>query len=423
MNQEEQNRYIAVLRRELVPAMGCTEPIAIAYAAALCRKYLKGPPKKIHAACSANIIKNAHSAFVPHTGGKKGMEAAAAAGALAGDPDKKLEVLAGITPEDLRRIDEACQSHICTVSRIEGGALLHVAVTLENESGSACVEIRDSHTNVIKISQNGQTVWEKEDSSAPESETAADDSFLTVDGILDFCETVRLEQEEDLIEQQIRCNMAIAEEGLSGKYGVAIASCFDQSNLYQKMKAFAAAASEARMSGCELPVVINSGSGNQGIAVSVPVIVYARETGVPRERLYRALLLSNLLAIHQKSGIGKLSAFCGAVCATCASGAAICYLQTNGNREAVRRSITNTLANTSGILCDGAKPSCAAKISSGLDGALLGCALSLHQRQYCEQDGIVKNSVEETIDAVGRIAREGMEETDKVVFEFMLEQA
>ena len=294
-------------------------------------------------------------------------------------------------------------------------------MTLSAGEDTACVEIADTHTNIIRIARNGEIVFEKKET--PEQQEADDDSFLTVDGILDFCETVDLEEIRDLLDQQIQCNMAIAREGLSGRFGVSIASCYNQSVLTQKMKAFAAAASEARMSGCELPVVINSGSGNQGIAVSVPVIVYAQATGATQEQLYRALLLSNLLAIHQKTGIGKLSAFCGAVCATCASGAAVSYLKTGGDWDAVHRTINNTLANTSGIICDGAKPSCAAKISSGLDAAMLGCMLSVNQRVYCDHDGIVRENVEDTIEAVGLIARKGMEETDKVVFDVMLGSA
>lgn len=422
MEFEEQKKYLKVLKKELIPAMGCTEPIAVAYTAAICGKYLEKNAERMVVACSSNIIKNAGSAFVPHTGGRKGIQAAAAAGLLAGNPDKKLEVLAELTDRDVERIDGFCKANLCTVKRIDSDHLLHILVTVSNSEETVTAEVIDAHTNLIRVSKNGNIVFEK-DSQFKEETEDIDDRFLTVNGILQFCESVNISEIKELIDKQINYNMAIAKEGLSGKYGVAIARCYDQNNILQKMKAYTAAASEARMSGCELPVVINSGSGNQGIAVSVPVIVYAYEMGVEKNELYRALVLSNLLAIHQKTGIGKLSAFCGAVSATCASGAAISYLRTKGDWGAVRRTIKNTLANTSGIICDGAKPSCAAKITSGLEGAMLGCRLSENHREYCANDGIVKYTVEDTIDAVARIARIGMAETDKVVFDVLLEKS
>lgn len=423
MEMTEQQKYITVLREELVPALGCTEPVALAYAGALAVRTLGVFPDRMEADCSGNIIKNVKGVVVPNSGGRKGVEIAAILGALGGDPDKRLETLSTATPEQADQAELLARSGFCRVRLMEGIANLHIVVTAYAGEHQAVVEIAGGHTAVVRIEKDGVIL----EGGHYQPESADDDhsrDFMTVAGVLEFAETCDLELVRDLLEKQIDYNTLISEEGLTHAYGADVGRSLLASrgpDVRTRAKAAAAAGSDARMGGSELPVIINSGSGNQGVAVSLPVIEYARELKVPQDTLYRALLISNLLAIHQKSGIGKLSAYCGAVSAACGSGAAITWMS-GGTFQQIAATITNTLANVSGIVCDGAKSSCAAKIASSVDAAIMAHDLAMASKVFQAGDGIVKPSVEETIRDVGRLAREGMRETDVEVLNIMIEQ-
>lgn len=422
MNRLEET-YIAILRQELVPAQGCTEPIALAYCAAKARQALGCAPEQIRVQASGNIIKNVKGVVVPGTGGRKGIEAAAVFGAFAGDPEKELEVLAGITPEG-REAAEAflAQPGGCVVEHLKTEAKLHMIVEVITGMNWALVEIRDEHTHILRIERNGQVLYRGRELEEAGEETALDRSCLTVDDIITFAETVPLEKIEDIISRQIEYNSEISREGLSRPYGASIGKTLMEirgEDLWSRTKAVAAAGSDARMSGSLLPVVINSGSGNQGITVSMPVVEYARTVGASREKLIRAVAISNLVAIHQKTRVGRLSAYCGAVSAAAGSGAAIAWLD-GAERELVEKTISNTLANVSGIICDGAKPSCAAKIASAVEAALIGYELAKKERSFLPGDGIVKENVEQTITAVGDIASKGMLSTDEEIIQIMI---
>ncbi len=423
MNELISEKYLAILQEELVPALGCTEPIAIAYAAAKARDVLGTFPSYIKVSCSGNIIKNVKSVVVPNTGGLKGIEVSALAGAVGGNADYGMEVLSHLNRRHAQKVSELLQKGICEVSALDTNKTLHIIVEVFANQETAKVEVQYFHTNIVRIEKNGESIYEKPALTGSYLGKLTDRSVLNVDDISEFAETVELAKVRHLLEQQIKNNMAIAWEGLKGQYGVDIGNTLlhgSQDSVFTKMKAYTASASEARMGGSELPVTTNSGSGNQGIASSVPVIVYAREKGVPEERLLRALVLSNLLTIHQKTLIGRLSAFCGVVSASCASGAAITYLA-GGSLDQVKMTITNTLANVSGIVCDGAKPSCGIKIAASLDAAIMAHLLAMNNRAYLPGDGLVKADIEDTISSVGRMARDGMKETDKQILTIMLE--
>lgn len=420
--KERWAQYTAILRRELVPALGCTEPIAIAYAAATARETLGRVPERIVVECSSNIIKNVKGVVVPGTGDMKGIETAAAAGAIGGDPERSLEVLRGITDTDISRAREMIAGGACKVKLLPGEAGLHIILKAGAGSDEALVEIRDEHTNIVRVEKNGEALLEKASEETADSEPEPDYDCLNIRGILDFAENTPLDELIPILDQQITFNTAISQEGLTGDWGANVGSTLRRvygDDVKTRAKAAAAAGSDARMSGCVLPVVINSGSGNQGMTVSLPVIEYAKELGASQERLYRALLVSNLVAIHQKAGIGRLSAYCGAVSAACGAGTAITWL-VGGTYEQIAATITNTLANVSGIVCDGAKPSCAAKIASSVDAALMGHYMAMNNEAFQTGEGIVQDELEKTIQSVARLGREGMRETDLEVLNIMI---
>jgi len=414
-------QYVQILREELVPAMGCTEPVAIAYAAAKARSVLGTLPEKLLIEVSGNIIKNVKSVVVPHTGGLRGISAAAAAGVAAGDAEAELEVLSHVTEEQIAAIGDYLKTAQIEVRHADTPHIFDIRVTASKGEDSASVRIVDYHTNVVSICRNGQSLLKKKITRTEEGLT--DRSCLSIEGIVDFAESVELDDVREVLERQIAYNMAIAREGLENPYGANIGKTLLRGHedcLDYQMRAWAAAASDARMNGCELPVVINSGSGNQGITTSVPVIVYARETGKSHEELLRALVVANLVTTHLKTGIGRLSAYCGAVSAGCGAGAGLAYLQ-GGRFHMIAHVVVNAVAVTSGIVCDGAKASCAAKIASAVDAGLLGVAMYHSGNQFFGGEGIVKKGVENTIDNVGRLARFGMEQTDKQIIQLMME--
>ena len=412
--------YVQILERELIPAMGCTEPIALAYAAAKAREVLGRLPDRVQVWASGSIIKNINSVIVPNTGHLKGIPAAAAAGIVAGDPAKELEVIANVSSSQLEEIRKFLDTAEFEVKAAEGEKIFDITVTVWEGQDYAAVQIEDYHTNVVKIERSHEILWQKAVSKEGErGEPDAD--MLSVAGIWDFVHTVSLEEVKPLLDRQITCNMAIAQEGLRGDYGANIGKTLlqmDGDNVKTRAKAMAAAASDARMNGCELPVIINSGSGNQGITVSVPVIVYAQHLKVSDEQKYRALLLSNLLAIHQKTGIGRLSAYCGAICAGAAAGAGIAYLH-GGTYKEICHTVVNALAVVSGMICDGAKSSCAAKIAVSVEAGIMGYFMYQQGQEFYGGDGIVAKGIENTIRNVGRLGRDGMRETNEEIIRMM----
>ena len=416
-------QYVQILREELLPAMGCTEPIAVAYAAAKARETLGVMPERVLVEASGNIIKNVKSVVVPNTGGLKGLPAAAAAGVAAGDAGAELQVLASITPEQIKTIGEFLEKTPIEVRHADTPHIFDIAVSVFSGTESAYVRITDFHTNIVCIRRNSETLLEKKDGGGGGEASLTDRSCMTVEKIVDFADSVELGDVRELLQRQIAYNMAIAEEGLTSNYGANIGKTLlrgHENDINYKLRAWAAAGSDARMNGCEMPVVINSGSGNQGITTSVPVIVYARETGASEEELLRALCVSNLVTIHLKTGIGRLSAYCGAVSAGAGAASGIAYLQ-GGRFEVIAHTIVNTVAVTSGIVCDGAKASCAAKIAAAVDAGLLGLAMYRGGNQFFGGDGIVKKGVERTIEIVGKLASRGMVETDKEIIRLMME--
>ncbi len=421
VSPELSGRYAAILNAELVPAMGCTEPISIAYAAAKAREVLGCAPERAELIVSNNIIKNVKSVVVPNTGGLKGLEAAVAAGAAAGNASRVLEVISSVDDEGRRAIAEFLNDVPIRVTPADGDEVFDILVDLRAGEDSARVRITSCHTNIVLIEKNGTPLYEG-DPQTDESHPEGYDE-LNVRDILEYAETCCLDPVRDALERQIAYNTAISEEGLTGRWGAAVGKtllAMYGDDVMIRARAAAAAGSDARMSGCDKPVIINSGSGNQGMTASLPVIVYARELGKSREELLRGLVLSNLLTIHLKTGIGRLSAYCGAVCAGCASGAAIAWLNGGGYAE-ITHTLVNSLAVVSGIVCDGAKPSCAAKIASAVDAGLLGWQMYCHGTQFYGGDGIVEKGVEETIRTVGRLGREGMRDTDREIILIMTE--
>lgn len=422
MNQSDTRyaAYVRILKQELVPAMGCTEPIAIAFTAAKARDVLGESVDRICIEASGNIIKNVKSVVVPHTGGKKGIEAAAAIGVIAGNAEKSLEVIADVSEEQIAEMDAFLQSAPIEVKHMETGNPLDIIVYVYHEEDYAMVRVAHTHANVVCIEKNGEVLFEKDIEAV--TGYGSDYDLLSMDGIYDFSLSADLEDVEEVISRQIACNSAISDEGLTHPYGANIARVLLDTygdRVEIRARARAAAGSDARMGGCELPVIINSGSGNQGMTASLPVIEYANELGVSKEKLYRALLISNLVTIYQKIHIGRLSAYCGAVSAGAGAGAGITYLL-GGDAKHIAHTVVNALAITSGIICDGAKPSCAAKISSAVDAGILGCRMYMEGREFKQGDGIVGCSIEETIEHVGDLARIGMKETDEEIIDMMI---
>ena len=423
LSAETQKMYVSILKEELIQATGCTEPIAIAYAAARLRSILGKEPEKIRAEVSGNIIKNVKSVIVPNTGGLKGISAAIAAGIVAGDAAKMLQVISYV-PEKLHtRIAFYAENTPIETVCADTPYLLDICLIGWTGGHYAKVHIVNNHSNIVLEEKDGTVLLEKEISNSAE-DSLTDKSVLNVKDILEFANTADLSEVRPLLEQQISCNLAIAEEGLKNNWGANIGSVLLKEypqEIKTEAKAWAAAGSDARMSGCELPVVIVSGSGNQGITASVPVIRYAMKLGVSREKLYRALLVSNLVTIHQKSGIGRLSAYCGAVSAGGGAGAGIAYLL-DGSYEAIAHTIVNAVAIISGTICDGAKPSCAAKIAASVDAGILGYNMYRNQQEFKGGDGIVTKGVENTIANIGALAQEGMRQTDKTILSIMSEK-
>jgi L-cysteine desulfidase len=414
--------YLAILKEELVPAMGCTEPIAIAYAAARARDVLGALPDRVLIEASRNIIKNVKSVVVPNTGNLRGIEASAAAGIIAGKAEKALEVISSIDDSGRKEIRRFLDTKEIKATESDSGLIFDLVVTVSAGDSSASVQISHYHTNITLIKKNGEAIYKGQDCGEAESATMTDRSIMNVRDILDFAESVELKEVEELLQRQIDYNMAIAQEGLKGSWGANIGSVVIDSwgdDVKVRAKAFAAAGSDARMSGCDLPVVIVSGSGNQGITASVPVIEYAKELGADQDTLLRALVVSNLVTIHQKTGIGRLSAYCGVVSAGCGAGAGIAWLH-GGRFEEVAHTIVNALATVSGIVCDGAKPSCAAKIAASVDAGILGFLMFQRGQQFYGGDGIVTKGVENTIRNIGRLGRDGMRETDREIMRIML---
>lgn len=410
--------YLEVLREELVPAMGCTEPVAIAYCAAIARRALGEMPRSVEAHLSGNVIKNVKSVTVPNTGGLKGIAAAVAAGVVAGDPDRQLEVISGITDEDRLRIRAFLDEVPIRVTALDTQRALEVTITVRGEHGAATASVADRHTHLVYLEAGGEVLLRAEDAAC----AATPENPLTMEGIYDFAMTASLDDVRSPICRQIEMNTRIAEEGLTGAWGAGIGKVLLASgeDLPTRIKAMAAAGSDARMGGCALPVVINAGSGNQGLTVSLPVITYARETGAADEDLIRALVLSNLVSIHQRYGMGRLGAFCGAVCAGAAAGAGITHLR-GGGYEEICRTVSNALAIVSGMVCDGAKPSCAAKIAAAVDAGLLGGRMTESGRGFQAGEGIVSEGIEGTLSNVARLGKDGMRETDREIIRIMVE--
>ena len=418
--------YVNILKEELVPAMGCTEPIAIAYAAAVLRETLGRPAERMEVEASGNIIKNVKSVFVPGTGGLRGIPAAAAAGMAAGDPSLDLEVLSQIGEAEQARIREYLACTPITVKLADSPLIFDILVRAWAGEDSALVRIANYHTHIVRIEKNGAILKDLPVQAAAE-EGLTDKSALSVRGILEFAREADLSDVEETLSRQIRFNTAIAQEGLRGDYGANIGQVLLSAygdDVKIRAKAMAAAGSDARMNGCGLPVVIVSGSGNQGLTASLPVIEYAKELGADQETLYRALLVSDLITIHLKAEIGRLSAYCGAVSAGCGSGAGIAYLYGKDKPEEallkdVSHTIVNSLAVVSGMVCDGAKASCAAKIASAVDAGLLGFYMYQNGQQFRGGDGIISKGVEETIHNIGLLATQGMRETDREILDIM----
>lgn len=442
MSNAINDRYIAVLHEELVPALGCTEPIALAYASALARQELGALPDRITAVCSGNIVKNVKGVTVPNSGGQKGIKAAVILGAVGGNAGRKLEVLTDISDEDIRKTRELEAAGFCTVELAEGEENLYIRIEAERGADRVTVEIAGSHTNVTRIERNGQSVFSQGRSAAagadPEAAAGADPeagpggpagakpvgnhAFMEFAGILRFAEEVDLRALSPLLEMQIEYNSRIAEEGIRNPYGVNTGKKLLDiygDDLAIRARAKAAAGSDARMGGSDLAVVINSGSGNQGLTVSLPVIEYAQDLGCDIKALYRALIISNLTSIYIKEKIGSLSAFCGAVSAGAGSSAGITYLL-GGTEQQIQKAVSNTIAIASGVVCDGAKPSCAAKVSLSVDAAIMASKMAMSNENYAGGDGIVMDDIEATINNVARLGRDGMKETDLEILSMML---
>ena len=415
-------QYINILEEELRPAMGCTEPIALAYAGAKARQVLGKEPDKVRLFVSGNIIKNVKSVVVPNTGGLHGMAAALCAGIVAGDADRELQVISNVPKEAHARIKEYMEQLDLDIQPSYSDLVFDIDVF--EYAGEDCVRLRiiNHHTNIVTIEKNGEKLLDLPICESSEDHLT-DKSCLTIENIVAFADCLDVADVKNLVGEQIRCNMEIAKEGLDGLWGANIGSVIlrrQGQTVEKRAGAWAAAGSDARMSGCEKPVMIVSGSGNQGITASVPVAVYAREMGATEEQLLKAVALSDLVTIHQKAGIGRLSAYCGAISAGCGAGAGIAYLQ-GGDARAVAHTVVNAIAILSGTICDGAKPSCAAKIAAAVDAGILGYHMYLEDQQFYGGDGIITKGADKTVYNVGRLAREGMRETDRTILEIMMQ--
>ncbi|NLI54314.1 MAG: serine dehydratase subunit alpha family protein [Clostridiales bacterium] len=420
LNPETIDAYCTLLETELMPATGCTEPIAIAFAAATMRNALGGRPERMLVRVSGNILKNAKSVVVPGTGGRKGIAAAAAAGVVAGDASRLLEVIDAVSPVEREQIGAYLKDTPIPVECVEDGLTLDIRVTGWRGEDTACVRIAGAHTNIVHIERNGATLRDEPVVDADHESDAP--GILNTADIVAFADTVDLRRVEAPLKRQLSLNLAISEYGLGRSCGANIGRVLlsGAEDLITRARAWAAAGSDARMSGEELPVVIVSGSGNQGITASVPVAVWAKERGFGEEALLRALIVSNLVTIHQKTGIGRLSAFCGAVCAGCGAGAGIAYLE-GGGYDGVAHAVVNALAIISGMVCDGAKASCAAKIAAAVDAGILGYRMYTQKQEFVSGDGIVVKGVDNTIRNVGRLAKDGMRTTEAEILSIMLE--
>lgn len=417
--------YIEILREELIPAMGCTEPIALAYAAAKARELLHCCPERVKIQVSGSIIKNVKSVIVPNTGHLKGIEAAVAVGIIAGDPQRELEVISQVSDKERQEMNRYLEEVKMEIQHIEKGPIFDIILTEYAGESHATIRISNHHTNIVYLEKDGEVLLDrqeaKEEEPAPSAQ--ADRTLLCMEGIWDFVQSVDIQDIKDILERQIQYNSAIAEEGLIGDYGANIGSVLLSCEGYSvrnRAKARAAAASDARMNGCELPVVINSGSGNQGITCSVPLLEYAKELHCGKEKLYRALALSNLIAIYEKGGIGTLSAYCGAVSAGAGAGAGIAYLN-GGDYQAIIHTVVNALAIVSGIVCDGAKASCAAKIAASVDAGILGYQMYMEGQEFKSGEGIVMKDIESTIRGIGRLGKDGMRGTNEEIIRMMIE--
>lgn len=419
--EQKYDAYVQILKEELVPAMGCTEPIALAYASAKARETLGCIPDKVVIEASGSIIKNVKSVIVPNTNHLKGIPAAATAGIIAGKAEKELEVIAEVTEKEIAQMRQFLEQTDIKVEHVDNGITFDIIVTVYKGSSYAKVRIANYHTNIVLIEKDREVLFELAVEGEKE-EGLTDRNLLNMKDIWEFAMTVDVTDVKETLDRQISYNMAIAEEGLQGDYGANIGSVLLDTygdDIRTRAKAKAAAGSDARMNGCELPVIINSGSGNQGMTSSIPVIEYAKEFESGDEKLYRALALSNLVTIHQKTGIGRLSAYCGAVSAGAGAGAGIAYL-CGGGYEEVIHTVVNALAIVSGIVCDGAKASCAAKIASAVDAGILGYNMYKRGQQFYGGDGIVTRGVEETIQNVGRLGKQGMKETNAEIIKIMV---
>ena len=431
MNKIEENKmtrdnkfyenYIETLRMELVPAMGCTEPIAIAYAAAKARETLGQRPDKVVIVVSGNIIKNVKSVIVPHTGGMKGIAAAAVAGIIAGDASCELEVISEVTQAQIDEMKDYLKQIQIEIKCAKAEFIFDIGIHVYGGEHSSFVRIVDTHTNIVQIEKDDIPLFSKKIEIKGKI-AGPDRSFITVEEIIDFANTVKLSDVEEVIQRQIDFNMAIAIEGLTNDYGANVGKVLLKTggiDIKNLAKAYAAAGSDARMNGCEMPVIINSGSGNQGMTASIPVIIYAREKNLPKEKLIRALVVSNLVTIHLKTGIGRLSAYCGAVSAGSGCGAGIAYLE-GGQYKEIAHTIVNSLAIVSGMICDGAKASCAAKIAAAVDSGILGFYMYKDGQQFYDGEGLVIKGVENTIRNFGKLASIGMCNTDKEIIKIMV---
>ena len=416
-------QFLDILHEELRPAMGCTEPIALAYAGAKARALLGGLPEKITAYVSGNIIKNVKSVIVPNTGGLHGIPTAICAGVVAGDESRELQVISQVSDaqrEQLRQYLDTVNLKICPA---DSGLIFDIDLRMERGEDRVRLRIVNHHTNIAYMEKNGEVLLDRPIENSSEDHLT-DKSCLSIQRIVEFADMVDIEDIRDCVGEQIRCNMAIAEEGIHGNWGANIGRVLlhHQGDILSKRAAaYAAAGSDARMSGCEMPVIILSGSGNQGITASVPVAVYAEAYHKSEAEMLRAVALSDLVTIHQKTGIGRLSAYCGAISAGCGAGAGVVYLR-GGGVDAVAHTVVNAIAILSGTICDGAKPSCAAKIAAAVDAGILGCDMYLDNQQFCSGDGIVTKGVDKTVTNVGRLAREGMRETDKTILSIMMDE-
>ena len=417
-------QYIAILEEELRPAMGCTEPIALAYAAAKARQVLGEVPCRVEAKVSGNIIKNVKSVVVPNTGGLRGIAAAICAGIIAGDASKELQVISSVSDAQRAALKDYFSTAKIEISPSPSNLIFDIDLTFRAENGDTSrVRIINHHTNIVLVQKNEDILLELPVCESSEDHLT-DKSCLSIEKIVEFADCLDVEDVRKCVGRQIEYNMAIAKDGIENDWGANIGSVIlkhQGMSLEKRACAWAAAGSDARMSGCEKPVIILSGSGNQGITASVPVVIVARETGATEEELLRAVVVSDLVTIHQKTGIGRLSAYCGAISAGCGAGAGIAYLR-GGRFHAVAHTVVNAIAILSGTICDGAKPSCAAKIAAAVDAGILGYDMYLENQQFYGGDGIVTKGVDKTVVNVGRLAREGMRETDKTILEIMLSE-